>query len=91
MKSSAINILEQNFPNPFNPYTTIEFQLAQAGSVTLEIFGPNGQHITTLVNGFRTAGNHSVSWNASSYSSGIYVCRITAGEFTQSRKMTFMK
>ena len=90
-KPEAINLLKQNYPNPFNPATTIEFHLAKSGTVTLEIYGPNGQRLTTLVNGYRNAGQHTVTWDASRYAGGVYVCKITAGDFTESRKMMFVK
>ena len=90
-KPEAINLLKQNYSNPFNPATTIEFLLAKSGNVTLEIYGPNGQLLTTLVNGYRNAGQHTVTWNASQYANGVYVCKIIAGDFTESRKMMFVK
>ena len=90
-KPEAINLLKQNYPNPFNPTTTIDFHLTKSGNVKLEIFGPNGQRLTTLVNGYRNAGQHTVNWDASRYAGGVYVCKITAGNFTESRKMMYVK
>ena len=87
----TFNVLKQNYPNPFNPATTIDYQLAKAGNVTVEIYGPNGQLVSTLVNDFQNTGWHSVTWNASAHAGGIYVCRITSVDFTESRKMTYVK
>ena len=87
----TFNVLRQNYPNPFNPSTTIDYQLAKAGNVTVGIYGPNGQLVSTLTNDFQNAGWHSVTWDASAHAGGIYVCRITSGDFTESRKMTYVK
>jgi len=87
----TFNVLKQNYPNPFNPATTIDYQLAKAGNVTVEIYGPNGQLVSTLTNDFQNTGWHSVTWDASAHAGGIYVCKITSGDFTESRKMTYVK
>ena len=87
----SFSTLKQNYPNPFNPSTTIEYYLAKPGTVKVEIFSPNGQLISTLVNGYKNAGTHSVVWDGSSYAGGVYLCRITSSDFTESRKMTLVK
>lgn len=58
--------LEQNFPNPFNPVTTIQFSLIQSGFVSLKIYDVIGKEIATLINGDMNRGNHSIQWNAAS-------------------------
>ena len=83
--------LNQNYPNPFNPTTTLRFGLPVAGHVILAIYNLLGQKVTTLVDGYRPAGWHQVSWEASVISSGIYFCRIQAGEFTAVKKMVLVK
>lgn len=83
--------LNQNYPNPFNPSTTISFVLPTASNVTLQVYTVTGQLVATLVNEARTAGEHSVNFNASNLASGVYIYRITAGSFTQTQRMTLVK
>jgi hypothetical protein len=78
--------LEQNYPNPFNPSTKISFSLPKGGDVKLLVFDVLGREVTVLVNGFRTVGTHSVDFDASSLSSGVYLYKIQAGDFTETRK-----
>jgi hypothetical protein len=70
--------LERNFPNPFNPNTAISFQLSAVSLVSLRVFNVLGEEIATLVNEVRSAGTHTVQWNASSSPSGIYFYRLVA-------------
>ncbi|MFH1685905.1 MAG: FlgD immunoglobulin-like domain containing protein [bacterium] len=88
--------LAQNYPNPFNPNTTIEFTLAAAGHTSLDIYNIQGQKVKTLVDDVMTAGEHTVEWNATDESgsrvaSGVYFYRLTAGDYTLSKKMTLLK
>lgn len=88
--------LEQNFPNPFNPETTIRFRLVDMGQAELAIFDVSGRKVRTLVNGMLSAGSHEVSWNATDDSgnllpSGMYVYRLTANGASTSGKMIYMK
>lgn len=83
--------LEQNYPNPFNPRTTIRFGLPEAQRVKLEVFNLNGQALATLVDGYREAGYHEAIFDAGSLSSGVYLVRLTAGDFTQMHKMMLVK
>ncbi len=83
--------LEGNYPNPFNPTTTIAFSLPQATHVKLTVYNVNGQEVATLVDGQRDAGVHEVTFDASQLASGIYFTRIEAGDFTAVRKMVLMK
>ncbi len=83
--------LGQCYPNPFNPITHIVYSLPNAGHVTLEVFNVLGQQVKTLVDEHREAGMHEVEFDASGISSGIYFYRITADQFTDSKKMVLMK
>lgn len=78
--------LEQNYPNPFMGTTTIEFALAEAGPVMIEVFDLTGRHIATLVDGEMPAGYHSTTWNTSDVASGVYLYRIRSGTFSQTRR-----
>lgn len=83
--------LEQNFPNPFNPNTTIQFSLPQSEKLSLTVFNLLGEKVKTLVEEYREAGNHSVQFNASQLASGIYFYRLQAGSFIETKKMILMK
>jgi hypothetical protein len=83
--------LEQNYPNPFNPVTTINYQLAMNSFVTVTVFDLLGRKVATLANQERSAGNYSVQWDASTLSSGMYLYRISAGSFTQTKKMMLIR
>ena len=83
--------LSQNFPNPFNPSTTINYQLPVNAHVTLKVFDILGNEIVTLVNEEKSAGEHNVEFDASHLGSGIYFYSIIAGEFYQSKKMLLVK
>lgn len=83
--------LEQNFPNPFNPITTINYQLPITNYVSLKIYDILGKEVTVLVDGNMTPGKHSESWDASGFASGVYYYRLTAGEFTQTRKLILLR
>ncbi len=79
--------LEQNFPNPFNPTTTIRYSLPQNSTVRLEIFNAAGQRIKTLVEKHQTAGVYEVSFDGSKLSSGVYFYRLQTDNFVRTRKM----
>ncbi len=83
--------LSQNFPNPFNPTTVINYQLASSSHVILKIFNILGQEIKTLVDKNEHAGNYSIQFDASGLSSGIYFYSLTAGSFRQVRKMILLR
>lgn len=83
--------VKQNYPNPFNPSTTIEFSIPKDANVSLRIYDILGKEVSTLVNEQRSAGTYVINWNASSFSSGIYFYRVTAGEFTETKKMFLVK
>ena len=88
--------LKQNFPNPFNPNTTIQFQLPAASHMSLKIYNLDGQLIKTLISEQMTAGNHNVNWDGTNdlgikVGSGLYFYRIQAGRFTTARRMILIK
>jgi surface protein len=83
--------LQPNFPNPFNPSTTISYQISEPVMVRLELFTMLGQRVAVLVNRDMRSGNHSVDFDASELASGKYLYRLTAGDFVQTRQMTLIK
>jgi Secretion system C-terminal sorting domain/Thrombospondin type 3 repeat len=87
--------LYDNYPNPFNPTTTISYDLAQTANVTIDIFNVLGQRVVTLVDEQQETGRHQVIWdvdaNGQTVASGIYYYRIQAGEFIQTKKMVLVK
>jgi hypothetical protein len=88
--------ISQNYPNPFNPSTVIKYALPEASHVTLKIYNMLGQEVATLVNSDVDKGFHSITWNSrtsnGSYAaSGVYIYRIVAGSFVQTKKMNLLK
>ncbi len=90
--------LEQNYPNPFNPSTKIRYSIpnvtlsdVEGSSVQLKVFDVLGNEVATLVNEEKPAGNYEVDFNASQLSSGIYLYKLTTGNFIQTRKMILIK
>jgi len=83
--------LENNFPNPFNPTTTIEYSIPEDSDVTISIYDLNGQLIQSLVDDNKTAGVHKTIWNATNISSGIYFYKIRADHFTAVKKCILIK
>ncbi|MBP7309720.1 MAG: carboxypeptidase regulatory-like domain-containing protein, partial [Candidatus Cloacimonetes bacterium] len=93
---AVVTTLKNNFPNPFNPETTIAFSVKEAMPVTIEIYNVKGQKVKTLVNETKAAGNYTVPWNGTdsngrSVSSGIYYYKMTAGKYSSTKKMIMMK
>ena len=83
--------LDQNYPNPFNPRTLIEFALPETREVELAVFDVMGRRVATLVDGVLSAGYHEVAWNAEHLPTGVYLYRITAGDFMQVKQMMLVK
>ncbi|MFQ3598898.1 MAG: family 16 glycosylhydrolase [Chloroherpetonaceae bacterium] len=85
--------LEQNYPNPFNPTTVINYELATQSNVKLEVFDMLGRSVATLVNARQSEGKYSVNFNSEQFNlaTGIYFYRLTAGSFSQTRKMILTK
>ena len=87
---SSFSLL-QTYPNPFNSSTTINFTLAEPGLVILSIYNIQGQQVAELFQGIREAGEHSISWDASDYPSGVYFARLKAGGLSRTAKMLLLK
>ncbi len=83
--------LYQNYPNPFNPSTTFEFALPHAEFVTLKIYNILGEELATLVSKKMNGGKNKYDWNASGLASGMYLYRLEAGEFGETKKMLLLK
>jgi len=83
--------LYQNYPNPFNPVTTIRYDLPEPGHVKISVFNTLGQEVAVPVDGGREAGYHAVSFDARDLPSGMYLYRITAGPFSDAKKLMLLK
>lgn len=83
--------LEQNFPNPFNPATTIRYSIAKASKVELRVFDLLGREVQTLVNTLQAPGQYTATLNAQDLASGVYFYRLTAGAFTETKKLMLLK
>ena len=88
-------VLHSNLPNPFNPSTTLRYDLPQSGMVSITIYNVKGELVKTLLNSYQNAGFKSVQWNATNdrnkpVSAGLYIYIIQAKETTQSKKMIFL-
>lgn len=87
----AVARLSQNYPNPFNSASTIDFAVPDWTVVTLRVFDLLGRPVATLVDELRTPGTYSVRFDGSALATGLYVCRLQAGAFTQSRRMALIR
>ena len=83
--------LHQNYPNPFNPETNITFDLVENGNVTLSVYNLMGQQVATLVNGLQEAGRHTISFDATSLPSGVYLYKLDVNGLSFDKKMVLMK
>jgi len=91
-----LTFLSSNYPNPFNPQTTIPFAIAQASNVTINIYNSKGQLIRSLLNETKQPGFHEIIWdgldnNQAETASGIYLVQMKTKEFNQMKKMILMK
>ncbi|HPM01184.1 MAG TPA: T9SS type A sorting domain-containing protein [Candidatus Cloacimonadota bacterium] len=89
-------MLQGNYPNPFNPTTTIAYQLTKSQPVNITVYNAKGQKVRNLLNSVITAGNHTVVWNGmddhgKSVSSGIYYYRLSTADHSEVRKAILMK
>jgi hypothetical protein len=85
-------VLAQNYPNPFNPSTNISFSMPNAANVSLKVYNVLGQEVASLINNkAMTAGTHSVAFDASALSSGMYIYRIEAGSYVSTKRMMLIK
>ncbi len=83
--------LSQNYPNPFNPNTVIRFQIRRSSDVRLVVYDILGKQITELVNQNKNAGTYEVDWNASGIPSGVYYYKLSAGDYSETKKMILIK
>jgi len=90
-ESKTLTFETSNYPNPFNPTTTISYTLPEDGKVQIKIFDVLGREVATLMDGFDSKGNHSIVWNGSNVSSGIYFYSISFKNQTMNKKMLLMK
>ncbi|MBI5730102.1 MAG: T9SS type A sorting domain-containing protein [Ignavibacteriales bacterium] len=81
----------ENYPNPFNPSTTISYTIPEDGKVLLKVFDVLGREITTLINEFTIAGKHNVAWDGTNFASGIYFYSVTFKGKTLNKKMLLVK
>jgi hypothetical protein len=87
----VIYALSQNYPNPFNPVTNIIYQIPRPGNVKLIVYDILGREVKVLVEEFKKAGSYNVTFDGTSLASGVYLYRITAGDFSQTKKMILLK
>jgi beta-xylosidase len=83
--------LEQNYPNPFNPVSQIKYSVPKSGFVSIKVYNLLGQEVESLYEGFRQAGNYIATFDGSRLSSGVYLYRMTSGNFTDSKKTILLK
>ncbi|MBK6915048.1 MAG: T9SS type A sorting domain-containing protein [Ignavibacteriales bacterium] len=83
--------LSDNYPNPFNPNTSISYSIPENAFVTLKIYDVLGNEVVVLINEQKESGNYQIDFNASELSSGIYYYTLTAGNFTSTKKMILVK
>ena len=83
--------LNQNFPNPFNPTTTIKYQIPEISFVTLKVYDVLGNEVAILVNDEKPTGTYELNWNAANLPSGVYFYRLQAGNFVDTKKMVLLK
>ena len=96
VKDDAINLpnilsLRENYPNPFNASTTIQYELKENREIKLSIFDIYGRELDQLANDYQTAGEHSIAWNGQYVPSGIYFIRLSSGKIVQTRKAVLLK
>ncbi|MFQ5868790.1 MAG: T9SS type A sorting domain-containing protein [Candidatus Zixiibacteriota bacterium] len=87
----TVTSLSQNYPNPFNANTNISYTLAEAGNVSLSVYDISGRLVAALVDGQKESGEHSATWNASEFSSGVYFYKLTTADYTATKKMHLLK
>ena len=83
--------LDSIYPNPFNPVTTITFNLPIADMVSIKVFDITGREMVTLKDDYTLPGTHIVNWNASSHPSSVYLLQMTSGSFSKTQKIVLMK
>ena len=83
--------LNQAYPNPFNPTTTLSFAIPVDSEVLLKVYNLQGREVSTLISGYMDAGYHSIIWDANSYASGVYFVKMQAGDFFKTQKLMLIK
>lgn len=83
--------LKQNYPNPFNPASKIGYKLRKSVFVTLKVFDTAGREVATLVESYQASGEYEVAFNAKNLSSGVYLYRLQAGDFVETRRMVLQR
>jgi len=83
--------LYQNYPNPFNPKTNIKFDLPKSSYVTLKVYDVTGQQVDEMLSQTMEAGSYTVTWDASHLSSGVYFYKLTAGDYSETKRMVLLK
>ena len=96
MLSPETFALHQNYPNPFNPETNISYDLSKDGATSIAVYDMRGTLVKTLINGLQSSGYKSVQWNATNnqgepVSAGVYLYKIQAGDFVDTKKMILLK
>ena len=84
-------VLNQNYPNPFNPATNVKFNIPTAEFVNLSVYNLVGEKVAELINEVLQQGEHNLNFNASDLPSGIYIAKLSAGNYSHSIKMTLLK
>jgi 5-hydroxyisourate hydrolase-like protein (transthyretin family) len=87
----SVTSLISNYPNPFNPVTTITYEIAESGNVLIQIYNIRSQLVTTLVNEQQVPGTYSLQWNANGQASGVYFYKMKFGRYTSTKKMILLK
>lgn len=85
------SMLFQNYPNPFNPATTIEYYLSRPSMVKISVYDVTGKLVKQLYDGLKPVGNHTLRFDASGFSSGLYLYKLEAGDYSETRKMVIIK
>lgn len=83
--------LWQNYPNPFNPSTTISYDIPENGHLKMSVYDIMGREVAILVNEYKRVGRYEVEWNASAFPSGVYMYRLQTSNFTDTKRLLFMK
>ena len=83
--------LEQNFPNPFNPITKINFEIPKTSYISLRIFDVAGKEVSDLINEIKNPGKYSINFDGTNFASGTYFCRLESNEFILIKKMLLIK
>ena len=83
--------LSQNYPNPFNPTTTIRYSIPSAGVVQLKVYDILGSELSTLIDEYKQAGVYEVEFDAAKFTSGVYLYKLTSGEYSATKKMMVLK